>query len=249
MTASEKNTVVTARVYGTEPLIITQYVRGTPQSILTQSTFVTPLKRGGYVVAWTQGEDRDGSDHGVFARIVSNDGQLLSDEIAVNQITDNKQYLTDVLLLNNGEWMALWDSVNDPLFSTGHAKMRQFNTQGQPVTDEVAVQAPLPDISGSAVGTMLGDGRVVLSMINQSTASLVFPTFATDNADIFLSRHRNQMVNARGGNDIHHYYGLSEDYDVLYPSLDKTTVERIQPQGLTGLDWLFNLEDIRYNFN
>jgi len=95
------------------------------------------LNDGGYVVAW-HSLGQDGSEWGVYARLMNADGTPRTDEIPVNTYTDNTQRNEDVATLANGDFVVSWRS-NNPGLGGWSIMAQRFTAAGVKVGGEVLV--------------------------------------------------------------------------------------------------------------
>ncbi|MCD4675651.1 MAG: DUF4347 domain-containing protein, partial [Desulfobacula sp.] len=122
---------------------------------------VTGLDSGGFVVVWDS-NGQDGSVHGVYTRVYSAAGVPITGEIQVNTITANNQFYPDVARLTSGNFVVVWESVNQDGDAYG-VFGRQFNASGTPLTGEFQINTTFTSWQDSAAITPLSDGGFIVT--------------------------------------------------------------------------------------
>ncbi|MFW5880947.1 MAG: sugar-binding protein, partial [Roseicyclus sp.] len=89
---------------------------------------IDTLADGGFVAAWSS-QDADGSGDAVQARIFDADGTPRGAEFTVNQVTAGHQEAADILALEGGGFVVLWDSQEGD-GSRGATLARVFDADG-----------------------------------------------------------------------------------------------------------------------
>jgi hypothetical protein len=124
----------------------------------------------GFVVVWDSGLHHDGDIDGVFAQRFASDGTPLGIEFQVNTYTTGYQYLPDVAMDSDGDFIVVWQSFGQDSASHGVFGQR-FASDGAPTGLEFQVNATTSrderegsvamDASGNFVvawTSFLGDG-------------------------------------------------------------------------------------------
>lgn len=173
---------------------------------------VAALTGGGFVVAWQDSSDGNGS--GIRAAVFNNNAQNLNGSLQssflVNASSIGSQTTPDVTALADGGFVIVWDDS-----ASATIRGQRFDAAGNKVGSEfVAVNALFESVPAVAV---LGDGRFVVGA-EISKGTLASPTFDID-ATIFDPREKS-------------IDGTVDD-DVLTSRADGATV-----RGLDGADTL-----------
>jgi len=128
---------------------------------------VTALADGGWVVTWMS-QDQDGSGHGVYQQRYNRDGQPLSaQDLLVNiSLTAGSQGTPSVAALADGGWIVTWTSDREKNASAGIYQQR-FNKNGQavPIPEQIVNATTAGNQSQSKV-TALADGGWVVTWIS-----------------------------------------------------------------------------------
>ncbi|MBR8827026.1 MAG: hypothetical protein DSM107014_03810 [Gomphosphaeria aponina SAG 52.96 = DSM 107014] len=120
------------------------------------SSSVSDLTGGGFVVTW-RSFGQDGSDDGVFARVYDADGEPQGEEFQINTTTNDDQWQAKVTGLKDGGFVITWQSNGQDGSGSGIYR-RRYNSDGQPVAEEIQVNITteqdqvLPVISDLANG-------------------------------------------------------------------------------------------------
>ena len=127
---------------------------------------IAALDTGNAAVAWSS-QNQDGSQEGVYARVVKPDGTFLSNVFRVNQTTSFNQKSPAVAKLTNGNFVVVWVAENQGLSLVQLADMgipgrvdiygRLYNASGLALGGEFKVNATNnfcgdPDVCGTADG-------------------------------------------------------------------------------------------------
>lgn len=136
------STGVSARIFDTNgnPLA-TEFVVNTETSGAQFSPEVTALNTGGFVVTYvsqTSGDAGDGSSNGVFAQVFDASGSTVGVEFLVNSTTVGAQDSPQVVELENGNLVFVWDDDRNDLSSSG-IFAQIYEADGTPVTEEFRV--------------------------------------------------------------------------------------------------------------
>ena len=167
---------------------------GINQRILGQQTSpdVAELANGNFVVVW-----RDSANTGdIRARIFEDDGTIVTDDIAVNDLTPGSQSRPTVAATADG-FVVTWDTnqpnVNDP-FGTFSVRMAAFDEDGVrlPLPDQINPSLPMLQSGDFQVndeiddeqsqGTVVGlnDGRSVFSYFDEESLQTFFEVRGPD---------------------------------------------------------------------
>jgi len=123
------------------------------------SSVITALANGGFVVAWDGRGTGDTS--GVFARLFDKTGTAVSGEILINTTTANSQVRPDIAALADGGFAVTWDSINQDGSLYG-VYTRLFDGAGVAVSGEIAVNTTTANFQQhSAIIAQANGGFVV----------------------------------------------------------------------------------------
>ncbi|MGB0904000.1 MAG: hypothetical protein ACPGVJ_03800, partial [Mangrovicoccus sp.] len=121
------------------------------------------LSDGTILVAWNS-YGQDGSESGVYIRKFAQDGTALSEEIRVNDQTSGAQYIHDIVALDNGRFVVIFNDTSRPSPGSGEDVLAQvFDNDLSRVDSEFIVNA---DVSGSqrtAGAVALAGGNFVVT--------------------------------------------------------------------------------------
>jgi hypothetical protein len=138
---------------------------------------VIGLSNGGYAVAWQAQSDSmndpkvDGDDSNIQLHIFNADGTQSSAQIQVNQKGEEYQQAPKIVQTSNGLIAVVWEDVEDGDGDHGQIKVRFFNQQGQPVTDEQTVNEFPQGEQHSPSITPRPDGSVLISWTDDSASN------------------------------------------------------------------------------
>jgi hypothetical protein len=115
---------------------------------------------GGFVVAWSSGQD--GDESGVYARRFAAAGTALTGEFLVNETTAGNQYILAVAADADGDFVIAWESAGQDGDGYG-VYARRYDAAGTPVGGEFRVnQTTAGSQAGAAVGVD-ADGDFVIA--------------------------------------------------------------------------------------
>lgn len=170
---------------------------------------VTGLQGGGYVVSWWGAHGLDGDQWGVFARVYDDTGQAVGDEIQVNTTFENVQASPDVIGLEGGGFLVVWQSFAQD--GSGDTVVAQrFDADGTLMGDEFVVNSSthgwqtLPGLAADR------DGNLVISWQSQhvdnaqwqiTTQSFVTPLIGTDGDDVLRDFKTQNLLFGLDGKD------------------------------------------------
>jgi hypothetical protein len=101
---------------------------------------VCPLNDGGALVAW-QSLGQDGSMMGIYARLISSSGSMVSNEFAVNQTVDYNQRTPAVATLTNGNVVVAWISEQQRFADSIDVYARLFSPSGEALSEELLLNS------------------------------------------------------------------------------------------------------------
>jgi hypothetical protein len=148
---------------------VNTYTNG-PQS----NPAITALPGGNVVVAWSS-LYQDGSQQGIYARLMSPAGQNLGNPFLVNQYTANNQRNPALATLTNGNFVVTWVSDDQGLtpaqLSQGAVTAgiygRLYNVNGQPLGNEFRVSSGSNVCANPTLGST-GDGGCLVAWSQRS---------------------------------------------------------------------------------
>lgn len=186
----------------------------TSELSLHKQISLSELPGGHYVVGWTSSFARDGDHYSAMARVVEADGTPVSDEIILNQYTASLQQDVRLVILRNGGFMALWQSIGADGDSWG-LMGRVFDANGQPATIEFRVSPQWQGRQFHGDIALLNDGRLAVaysdnsSGLYQAHVTLLHPGTAdsdvlrgNDGRNILLGLEGNNTLHGEAGNDL-----------------------------------------------
>jgi hypothetical protein len=115
----------------------TEFIVNTTTANYQERPKVARLSGGGFAVVW-HSNLQDGDSWGVFARVFTDAGAPLTDEIPVNTTTSGRQDYPAVVGLSNGSFVVAWQSKGQDGSGTG-LFARRFSAAGVPLSSEVPV--------------------------------------------------------------------------------------------------------------
>ena len=133
---------------------------------------VTSFADGRFIVSWT-GETADGSGSGVVAQIFNSDGSKIGNEFLLNTGTFSPQTRPDIVALQDGRFVAIWQSAeqtfddDDPIALRGQV----FAIDGSKVGGEFSVNRTTANNQLSPAITALSDGRFVVAFHDESLSA------------------------------------------------------------------------------
>jgi PKD domain/K319L-like, PKD domain/RTX calcium-binding nonapeptide repeat (4 copies) len=129
---------------------------------------VAGMADGGFVVGWAA--LTDGSSYGVYSQRFDASGTPIGAVIPINTYTDNRQWEIRLAADANGGFVAVWDSIDQDGDKWG-VFARKFDSQGQPLSDEVQVNQHTLDTQFQEVVTGLADGTFAVAWNSWGQAS------------------------------------------------------------------------------
>jgi hypothetical protein len=91
---------------------------------------ITGLEDGGFVVTWSS-NNQDGSGYGTYAQVYNADGTVRAAEFQLNITTNGDQLWPDITSLEDGGFVATWQSANQDGSGKG-IYHKQYNPDGTP---------------------------------------------------------------------------------------------------------------------
>ncbi|SIO65013.1 hypothetical protein SAMN05444166_7531 [Singulisphaera sp. GP187] len=112
-----------------------EFVVNTTTTSLNRNPVVAASDDDKFVVAWeARGNSQDQSGWGVYARVYSNDGTALTDEILVNASTTGNQRDPSVDWLTSDSFVVSWSGAGQGMQQTAFSRI--FQSSGTPLTGE-----------------------------------------------------------------------------------------------------------------
>lgn len=116
-----------------------------------QSSSVTALTDGGFVVFWVSGGDQDGSVYGIFGQRYDAAGAPVGGEFQVNTHTEDSQRLPSSATLADGGFVVAWQSSEQDGDEDGIYAQR-YDGAGIPIGDEFRVNTHMDSLSVRSFG-------------------------------------------------------------------------------------------------
>jgi hypothetical protein len=128
---------------------------------------ITSLANGNFVVSWRSDDNTgfDQSGYGVYARIFSPEGEILSGEFLLNSNTTSQQ-ITPVVKANpNGGFVAVYQSAIDPVPGAGTygIYLQAFDDNGNRIGQEMRINQITAGTQQEPDVTFLSDGRLYVT--------------------------------------------------------------------------------------
>lgn len=132
---------------------------------------------GDFVVVWDSFGHSDGSELGVFARLLSSSGALQGSEIQINAYTTGFQSLPAVSMEPNGDFVVAWDSYDQDGGDYGPFA-RLFSSTGAPQTGELQIATYTLDNQRFPAIAANGAGAFVVSWMSFTQDGDLWGVFA-----------------------------------------------------------------------
>ena len=128
-----------------------------------QNADITTLSTGNIIIVW-ESDANDGSGYGVFGRVFDDQGNALTDEFQINEVTANDQEIAKVTALNNGGFVVTWEdfSVN----AANDIMARIYDANFDPVGGEFQVNNTPGTLQRIPTITTLENGNFVIAWRN-----------------------------------------------------------------------------------
>ncbi len=189
-----------------------------PASNEPQQVAITQLRRGGFVVSWTQTtttvDDNDGWS--IQARQYDINGNPVTPVFTVNETTVTSQQAPTLAALQSGGWVVAWWSETGDL-SKEATFARYYDHLGNPASDEKRLSNDTLHGQYRPALIALADGRLAGTMNrSDTTLALVFPGVGTTGTDILEGGAGNNTLYASSGDDI---INAGAGNDIIYGGL------------------------------
>jgi Ca2+-binding RTX toxin-like protein len=175
---------------------------------------VASLSGGGFVVVWNSFE-QDGSSYGVFAQQYNALGEVVGQEFQVNTHSESTQLTSDVIGLDNGNYIVTWWSIGGSGLPVGtYAQM--YNASGDALGNEFYLAY------GASIAPLEGGGFIVNSTVGynvfwqryNAAGELQGDAFSINPQTVEYPKHSNVSVLPNGG-----YVIFWEPQDFSEPAL------------------------------
>ncbi|WP_424971012.1 Ig-like domain-containing protein [Dinoroseobacter sp. S76] len=127
---------------------------------------ITGLSNGNFVVTFTDTNGaRDGSGSAVVAQVFDSSGAPIGANFVVNEETSSAQDLSEVVALDNGRFMVLWDSETSGNAGDGNREGifgRVFAANGTPEGGEFQINSTTNQIQREVSAAVLDNGDVIV---------------------------------------------------------------------------------------
>ncbi len=163
---------------------------------------VTTLNNGNIVAVW-QSYGQDGAYTGIFGQILDSNGSKIGAEFQVNSITSGNQNRPKVAVLNNGNFIVVWDGSNPDISG------QMFDETGTKIGNEINISTYPVSQLFSAVAALNNGGFVVSWTAKQARdgsgygiyAQLFSPTATKIGGEFLVNTYtnNNQMLSAIEG--------------------------------------------------
>jgi RTX calcium-binding nonapeptide repeat (4 copies)/Cadherin domain len=126
------------------------------------SPIVTTLANGNFVVAW---QTTVAGNVGLIARIYDANRNAISEEFSIESTTTGSQTAVSFMALDNGGFMAVWQSTDASGEDTSgnSIRARVFSADGTPAANDYIVNTTYDGNQNVPSGTTLADGRILLA--------------------------------------------------------------------------------------
>lgn len=175
---------------------------------------IARLKNGNILLAWDS-EGQDGSDKGVYARIIGPDGSPVGSEFQVHTQTLGDQYAPEVTALSDGGFLVVWVDVTSE--ETSVVMAQRFSASGEQIGDETTLSQGSEDLEARPKVIELSEGVLSVSwqdydrntFTGQIETRLVLTPDLGSSGDDVLSgtRFRDRLEAMRGDDKILGYAG------------------------------------------
>ena len=162
---------ILAKIYSADgSLLVDKFQVNTQVTGTQQSPSIDSLSDGGFIVSYDSG---DGAGYGVFAQRFDANGNLVGDELQINDTTLNHQWTSSVTALENGGLVVAWTDRVLTDISSENVVFKVYDSAGQSVGE---IEIADPGIRESQVNVIaLSDGGFVLAyQITNSPDSEIF---------------------------------------------------------------------------
>lgn len=139
---------------GTETLI-------NAETAAEQNDAEIAVRPDGFVVTW-ESLGQDGSDDGVFFRLIDTNGMPVGDDFQVNTTTVGAQGDPDVATRSDGSFIIVWDSSGGQDGAGRGVFGRLFDSSGVPVSGEIAINQDTLGDQNDGVVAVQQDGSFIV---------------------------------------------------------------------------------------
>ncbi|WP_299978761.1 Ig-like domain-containing protein [uncultured Pseudoteredinibacter sp.] len=122
---------------------------------------VIGLDDGGFVLTW-QSENQDGDKLGIYARKYNAEGIAVSDEILINDFTNNNQSLAEITAIEGGGFAITWMSDGQDGSGLG-IFMKIYDDQGNAITSDIQVADSSFSHQANPSISSLNNGNIVVA--------------------------------------------------------------------------------------
>ncbi|OED46209.1 hypothetical protein AB838_19510 [Rhodobacteraceae bacterium (ex Bugula neritina AB1)] len=129
---------------------------------------ISILKNGKVILTWNS-DGQDGSDEGVYARIMNADGSPAGNEFQVHSQTSNAQHQPDVTALSDGGFIIVWTNFTSE--DTATILAQRFSANGTPIGGETKISSGTADLDVRVQVVELEDGAVAVSWQDYSRST------------------------------------------------------------------------------
>lgn len=168
---------------------------------------ITVLKNGKILVAWDS-DGQDGSDEGVYARVMNADGSPASNEFQVHTQTSSVQYFPEVTALSDGGFVVVWTHFTSA--DTAAIVAQRFDAGGNRVGAETKVSTGNNDLDIRVQVAELAGGVIAVSWQEYDrstfegeieTRILLTPPQGTNGGDSLTGTRLGDRLEGLRGND------------------------------------------------
>ena len=180
---------------------------------------MTELVGGQIVVGWTSTAGQDGSGTSVIQRVYDASLTAITSEIIVSQTVIDNQNAIRVQALNNGSYLAVWQSAN----ADGNWRLmgRLYNAQGVALSIEFSIVNLVQNIEFNPDMLVLDNGYVKVSYTTNvagiSSIGIKTLLIGTDGDDALLGGSDHDVLIGLGGNN--HLTGAGGDDQIISASI------------------------------
>ena len=136
------------------------------QTLLNQNySKVTSLADGGFVITWQSVDPgQDGSGWAIKAQVFNADGSSRGNEFLVNNKTNSNQSFQEVIGLENGTFIIVWETADGTQDGSEHAvKAGIFNSDGVAVASEFLVNSNVVGVQYDPSIANLTNGNFIVT--------------------------------------------------------------------------------------
>lgn len=141
-----------------------------------QSSQVTALADGEFIVTWQENRDKDGDSFGVFARHFNSDGSAKGAAFQVNTYWENQQSAPDITALDTGGYVVTWMSHGQDGDSGGIFGQR-FDDSDTKVGTEFQINTETDQLQGSAKVVGLSHGGFIVVYRSDAAGGILAQRF------------------------------------------------------------------------